>query len=102
MARRNGRRGKVTGGPTLEAAAGALFGLVPADLAMASIFPTLPPPVHWLGALLGAALGYGAGAMVAAYREARFPFGRAAAPGRRHAASKQLPVRVASGRRGGR
>lgn len=100
MARRHGRRGKLTGGPTLEAVAGALFALVPADLAMASIFPTFPPPVHWLGALLGGALGYGAGALVAAYRETRFPFGQARSRSEQHAVGKQLPVQVAPRRRG--
>lgn len=73
MARRRGRRARI-GGPSLEALAGALLAYAPATLFMEGMFATQPHPTHWVGDAIGIAGGYGIGALVAAYREGRFPF----------------------------
>lgn len=70
------RPGKVSDGPSLEALFGGLLGWVPGYLFMESIFGTAPHPAHWVGAVVGAAGGYGLGALVAAYKDERTPFGR--------------------------
>lgn len=78
------RPGKAITGPTLEASFGALLGFVPGYLVMESFFRLYPHPTHWVGALFGVGGGYGVGALVAAYKERRPPFG----PDRRHPAAR--------------
>lgn len=70
--------GKVSNGPTIEGVFGGLLGFVPGYLVMESIFRLYPHPSHWVGALIGTGVGYGLGALIAAHKESRPPFG----PGR--------------------
>lgn len=78
------RSGRTSAGPTLEASFGALLGFVPGYLFMESIFRLYPHPTHWVGALFGVGGGYGVGALVAAYKVRRPPFG----PDRRRPAAR--------------
>lgn len=93
MARR--RRSRTIDGPTLEALAGTVIAIVPAYLTMESIFAALPHITHWVGTAMGVALGYALGALVAAYKEARFPFGQAQAPDPRHVAARRRATSAA-------
>ena len=56
-------------GPTLAALAGALFALAPGYLLAESMLASLPHPTHRVGAAIGVAGGYGAGALFAAWKE---------------------------------
>lgn len=71
---RSNRRRSSQRGPTLEGLAGGTLALIPAYFFMESLFGVQPHPLHWVGAGIGASVGYGAGALIAAYKERRFPF----------------------------
>ncbi len=70
------RQQKTVDGPALEAVMGAVLALAPAYFLAEGILRVYPHVIHWVGMGLGIAGGYGLGALVAAYKEARPPFGR--------------------------
>ncbi len=70
------RRQNSVDGPTLEAVMGAVLALAPAYFLAEGILRVYPHLTHWVGTGLGIAGGYGLGALVAAYKEERPPFGR--------------------------
>lgn len=55
---------------------GAVLALAPAYFLAEGILRVYPHVTHWVSMGLGIAGGYGLGALVAAYKEARPPFGR--------------------------
>jgi len=88
MPTRRGRQ-KTADGPTLEAVMGAVIALAPAYFLGEGLFRAYPHVIHWVGTGLGIAGGYGVGALVAAYKEARPPFGRGRPDARPHTRSGQ-------------
>jgi hypothetical protein len=78
MPPRHGRR-KTADGPTLEAFFGGVLALAPAYFLAEGALRAYPHVTHWVGTGLGIAGGYGLGALVAAYKEERPPFGRGSA-----------------------
>lgn len=75
MPPRQGRQ-KTVDGPALEAFLGGILALAPAYFLAEGILRAYPHVIHWVGTVLGIAGGYGLGALVAAYKEERPPFGR--------------------------
>ena len=75
MPPRHGRR-KTVDGPALEAFLGGMLALAPAYFLAEGVLRAYPHVTHWVGTGLGIAGGYGLGALVAAYKEERPPFGR--------------------------
>lgn len=70
------RQRKKADGPALESFLGGLLALAPAYFLAEGILRAYPHVIHWVGTGLGIAGGYGLGALVAAYKEERPPFGR--------------------------
>ncbi len=88
---------------------GAVIALAPAYFLAEGVLRVYPHAIHWVGMGLGIAGGYGLGALVAAYKEARPAFGRGlsragriAPTGHRASVAGQgTRVRVRLGGRGG-
>lgn len=68
------KRKAAPAGPVLESLVGGVIALIPAYFFMESIFAAQPHVAHWVGTSAGVGAGYGLGALVAAYKEQRFPF----------------------------